>query len=196
MPSSRTYDADTTNSRSTSRSPGVWQWHSTSWPWRSDALDEGAASACHPATRCNRAAATKQLSLASLGSMPELPMVPSVTSIAGDHNPHAHTNGSPGKNSHGGPTWMRQHRENDHRGPDSVRQPAGRRLTESGPPRSAACCPANFGETGHRPSLHYVERSTTPVSFPRPSPGSSPCCSNTRSSTLPGMPAWKRTIPP
>jgi transposase-like protein len=46
---------DTTNSRSTSRSPGVWQWHSARWPWRSDALEGGVASACRPSTRRNRA---------------------------------------------------------------------------------------------------------------------------------------------
>jgi DDE domain len=34
---------------------GVWQWHSASWHWRSDALEEGKASACRPLTRCNRA---------------------------------------------------------------------------------------------------------------------------------------------
>jgi hypothetical protein len=44
-------------------------------------------------------------------------------------------------NGHRGPTSMRQHRENGYRGPDSVRQPAGCRLSESGPPQVSGVPP-------------------------------------------------------
>src|SRR6266536_1747135 len=55
MPSSRTYDADTTSSRPRSRRIGGWRSRSTSWPWRSDLLACGSASTCRASTRRNSA---------------------------------------------------------------------------------------------------------------------------------------------
>ena len=37
--------------------------------------------------------------------------------------------------------WVRRHRENGHRGPTSVRQPAGRRLSQSDPPQVSGVLP-------------------------------------------------------
>src|SRR6266540_2616280 len=55
MPSSRTYDADTTSSRPRSRRIGGWRSRSTSWPWRSDLLACGPASTRRASTRRNSA---------------------------------------------------------------------------------------------------------------------------------------------
>src|SRR6266511_2425845 len=55
MPSSRTYDADTTSSRPRSRRIGGWRSRSTSWPWRSNLLACGPASTCRASTRRNSA---------------------------------------------------------------------------------------------------------------------------------------------
>jgi transposase-like protein len=55
MRSSRTYDADTTNSRSTSRSPACGSGIQRVGIGDLMALEEGKASACRPLTRCNRA---------------------------------------------------------------------------------------------------------------------------------------------
>jgi hypothetical protein len=45
------------------------------------------------------------------------------------------------ENGHRGPTSMRHHRENGAHGPTLVRQPAGRRLSESGPPQVSGALP-------------------------------------------------------
>jgi hypothetical protein len=45
---------------------------------------------------------------------------------------------------------LRRHRENGPEGPDSVRQPAGRCLSRSGPPQVSGCCRTKSSETGHR----------------------------------------------
>jgi hypothetical protein len=56
MRSSRTYDADTTSSRSTSRSPACGSGIQRVGIGDLMSLEEGKASACRPLTRCNRVA--------------------------------------------------------------------------------------------------------------------------------------------
>jgi hypothetical protein len=47
----------------------------------------------------------------------------------------------PAESPDGRPAWVRRHRENGAHGPDSVRQPAGHRLIESGPPQASGVLP-------------------------------------------------------